>query len=152
MVIKATLGNGWCAMLNEERIRLMAKMASYEEGEGKEYIPIKQYYRKDYISYQGVKTFFSSTICFGILLLFRIVYGMEDITELLGSKVLSSIGVSLLLEYLAFIAIYQAIAYIVYSRRYAKATAGTKEYCSILKKVQKLQEKEEKAQPSEDWK
>ena len=139
-------------MLNEERIRLMTKMASYEEGEGKEYIPIKQYYRRDYLSFQGVKTFFSSTICFGILLLFRLVYGMEDITELTGSKVISAIGVSLLMEYLAFIAIFQFIAYIVYSRRYAKAARGTKEYYSLLKKVQKLQEKEEKTQPSEDWK
>ena len=139
-------------MLNEERIRLMAKMASYEKGAGPEHSPIKQYYRKDYISYQGVKTFFSSTLCFGILLLFRVLYGMEDIAEILDSDVLSSIGVPLLLEYLAFIAIFQAIAYIVYSRRYARATAGTKEYYAILKKVQKLQEKEEKAQPSEDWK
>lgn len=139
-------------MLNEERIRLMAKMASYEKGKGKEDIPIKQYYRKDYISCQGIKTFFFSTICFGILLLFRALYGMEDITELLDSRDLSSVGVSLLMEYLAFIAIFQVIAYIVYSRRYARATAGAKEYYAILKKVQKLQEKEEKAQPSEDWK
>lgn len=139
-------------MLNEERIRLMTKLASYEKGEGKEYIPVKQYYRSDYISYQGIKTFFSSTICFGILFLFWLAYKMEDITELLSSKVLSSIGVSLLMEYLAFVAVFQAVAYIVYSRRYAKATAGTKEYYAVLKKVQKLQEKEEKTQPSEDWK
>lgn len=143
--------DGVC-MLNEERIRLMTKLASYEKGKGKEYIPVRQYYRRDYISYQGIKTFFSSTICFGILLLFRLVYEMEDITELISSKVLSAIGISLLTEYLAFVAVFQAVAYIVYSRRYAKAAAGTKEYYSILKKVQKIQEKEEKTQPSEDWK
>ena len=39
-------------MLNEERIRLMTKMASYEAREGKEHMPIKQYYRKDYVSYE----------------------------------------------------------------------------------------------------
>ena len=139
-------------MLNEERILLMTKMASYEKGEGKECLPIRQYYRKDFISYQGIKTFFSSTISFGILLLFRLVYELEDITELMSSKLLSSIGVSLLAEYLAFVAVFEVAAYIVFSRLYAKAAASAKEYYSILKKVQKLQEKEEKTQPSEDWK
>ena len=42
-------------MLNEERIRLMTKMASYETREGKEHMPIKQYYRRDYISYEMMK-------------------------------------------------------------------------------------------------
>lgn len=70
----------------------------------------------------------------------------------MSSKLLSSIGVSLLAEYLAFVAVFEVAAYIVFSRRYAKAAASAKEYYSILKKVQKLQEKEEKTQPSEDWK
>ena len=38
-------------MLDEERICIMTRMASYEAGEGKEDMPVKQYYRKDYISY-----------------------------------------------------------------------------------------------------
>ena len=44
-------------MLNEERIRLMTKMVCYEEGEGKEYMPVKQYYRRDYVSLEMLKTF-----------------------------------------------------------------------------------------------
>lgn len=131
-------------MLSEERIRLMTKMASYEAGEGKEHMPIKQYYRRDYVSYEMMKTFITSTISFGILFLCWMLYRMEDLTELLKGRELPDLGISILIKYVIFIVIYQIIAYIVYVRRYKKATAGIREYYSTLKKVEKLQEKEER--------
>ena len=36
-------------MLDLERIRQMTKLASYEAGEGKTYLPISKYYRSDFI-------------------------------------------------------------------------------------------------------
>lgn len=131
-------------MLNEERIRLMTKMASYEEGVGKEYLPMKQYYRRDYVSLEMLKTFFTSTIAFGILCLCWILYEMENITEVLNNGDLISFGISILVKYLIFIVIYQVIAFLVYNRRYTKATRSVKTYYSILKRVQRLREKEEK--------
>ncbi|MCI8483786.1 MAG: hypothetical protein HFH41_05555 [Lachnospiraceae bacterium] len=130
-------------MLNEERIRLMTKMAVYETGEGREYMPIKQYYRRDYVSYEMIKTFITSTIAFGILFFFWMLYKMEDMTDFFNGKDLPELGIFILVRYIIFIVIYQVIAYIVYVRRYKKATASVKEYYSNLKKVQRLQEKEE---------
>lgn len=137
-------------MLSEERIRLMTKMASYEEGEGKEYMPIKQYYRKDYVTLGMVKTFVTSSIAFGILLLCYVLYTFEDITEILASRDLTELGMSVLAAYLAFIAVYQLIALLVYYRRYTKATASMKEYHSILRRAEKLREKEDRSLPLED--
>ncbi len=37
-------------MLNEEKIRLMTKAASYEAGEGKKALAMNKYFRGDYIS------------------------------------------------------------------------------------------------------
>ena len=34
-------------MLNEERVKMMIKLASYEEGQGKEDFKVNSYYRKD---------------------------------------------------------------------------------------------------------
>lgn len=42
-------------MLNEERIILMTKLASYESGEGKKNAAIGGYFRSDYIGMQVVK-------------------------------------------------------------------------------------------------
>ena len=34
-------------MLNEEKIKIMNKLAMYEQGEGKKYLPVSKYYRSD---------------------------------------------------------------------------------------------------------
>ena len=44
-------------MLNQERIILMTKMASYEENEGKKNNAIMNYFRGDYVWLQVMKSF-----------------------------------------------------------------------------------------------
>ena len=53
-------------MLNEERIKLMTKMASYEANEGKRNVSIGSYFRGDYISIQVIKSIFAATIAFAV--------------------------------------------------------------------------------------
>ena len=137
-------------MLNEERIRLMTKMASYEEGKGKEYMPIKQYYRKDYVCLGMIKSFIVSSIAFGILFFCWVLYEMEYITELLAGKDLVELGTFILIIYAVFVAIYEVVALAVYNWRYTKATASIKEYHSVMRKVERLHEKEERSLPLED--
>lgn len=138
-------------MLNEERICIMTRMASYETGEGKEDMPVKQYYRKDYVSYQMIRTLISSTISFGILFLFWGMYSMEKIMQKLTEMDLVQFGISILIKYVIFVVVYEAITVIVYNRKYTRATAGVKKYHADIKKVIKLQEKEEKLQSAEEW-
>lgn len=137
-------------MLNEDRIRLMTKMASYEEGKGKEYMPIKQYYRKDYVGLGMIKTFITSSIAFGILFLCWVLYDMDNITDILSNRDLTELGMFVLVIYIIFIAVYQVIALGVYNWRYSRATASIKGYHSVMKKVEKLQEREERSLPLED--
>ena len=137
-------------MLDEERICIMTRMASYEAGEGKEDMPVKQYYRKDYISYQMIRSFISSTISFCILLLFWGMYNIENIMKKVAATDLPRFGILILVLYISFIVLYEIITVIVYSRKYTKATEGMKKYHADLKKVMKLQEKEEKLQTLED--
>ena len=137
-------------MLDEERICIMTRMASYEAGEGKEDMPVKQYYRKDYISYQMIRSFISSTISFCILLLFWGMYNIENIMKKVAATDLPRFGILILVLYISFIVLYEIITVVVYSRKYTKATEEMKKYHADLKKVMKLQEKEEKLQTLED--
>lgn len=137
-------------MLDEERICIMTRMASYEAGEGKEDMPVKQYYCKDYIGYQMIRSFISSTIAFGILLLFWGMYNIESIMKKLAVTELPQLGILILVLYISFIVLYEIITVVVYRRKYMKATEGMKKYHADLKKVMKLQEKEEKLQLLED--
>ncbi|MDE5699654.1 MAG: hypothetical protein K2I96_19965, partial [Lachnospiraceae bacterium] len=43
-------------MLNEERIRLMTRMACYEADEGRKNVAIGNYFRGDYIGLQVIKS------------------------------------------------------------------------------------------------
>ena len=55
-------------MLNEDRIKLMTRMASYEENEGKRSMAIGKYFRSDYLSLQTIKSIISATLTFAIVL------------------------------------------------------------------------------------
>ena len=54
-------------MLNEERIKLMTKMAAYEANEGKRNVAVSSYFRGDYIGLQVIKSIISATIAFLIV-------------------------------------------------------------------------------------
>ena len=131
-------------MLDERKVKLMTKLALYEHTQGKEDFKISEYYRKDYVSYEMIKAFVTSTISFGILFLCWIIYKMDGLTEFLEGKDLPGLGASIAIKYVVFVCIYQIIAFFVYNWRYKKATASVREYYYTLKKVEKLQEKEER--------
>ena len=49
-------------MLNEEKIKIMNKLAMYEQGEGKKSLPVSKYYRSDYIELAMIPNYFLATI------------------------------------------------------------------------------------------
>ena len=57
-------------MLNEERVILMTRMASYEKGQGKQNVKIGNFFRSDYLTIQVLK----SIVCF--TLAFFLVFGL----------------------------------------------------------------------------
>ncbi len=137
-------------MLNTERIRLMTRLAAYEQGEGKEYGRIGRYYRHDYVGLQMIKVFFCSTAAFLILLVLSVLYQMEDLERFLYQMDYEKFASGLLTRYILFVVFYQAAAWIVYSLRYRKGSKEQKLYHSRLKKVEKLYEREERQFPGDD--
>ena len=133
-------------MLDKEKITLMTKMAAYEKGEGKEYLPISRYYRKDYVGKQMIKTYFYSTIAFVILFLLNLLYHAESWTDTLYQIDYQAYAVDVLIYYLIFVVIYQVIAWVLYNFRYKKL----KQYHVNLKKLKKLYEKDEKMLPLDE--
>ena len=64
-------------MLNEDRIILMTKLASYEEREGKKYVAIGSYFRSDYLTVQVLKSVLSAALAFVIAFALYIFYDFE---------------------------------------------------------------------------
>ena len=129
-------------MLNEERIILMTKMASYEEHEGKQNIDIGNYFRSDYISLQIMKTVISATLTFAIVLGVFGFYHFETVMKEIYQVDLLEAGRRLLLAYVIFTGIYTFICYLVYSYRYNRAKKSLKKYYSHLQELSELYEED----------
>lgn len=131
-------------MLNTERIRLMTRLAAYEQKEGKEDLKMCQYYRRDYVELEMIKTFISSTIAYVIIILLQIFYELQELQKTLYQIDYMEYVEGIWVRYVVFVIIYQIIAWIVYNLRYTKGNKRKKLYHTRLKKVEKLYEKEEK--------
>lgn len=129
--------------MNEERIRLMTRLAAYEQDRGQENMAINQYFRRDYVSFQMLKTFICSTIAFGILVLLYVLYQMEELTALLYQTDYRDSLVKLVILFAVFTIAFQAIAFVVASRKYRRAHREQKQFLNRLKKMARLRESEE---------
>ncbi len=131
-------------MLNEERIRLMTKMASYEANEGKKNVSIGSYFRGDYIGLQVIKSVISGTIGFFIIFAVYLGYDLETFMTEIYKMDLFLFGKNVVIAYLLFVGVYAIISYAVYTYRYTKAKKSLKLYYNNLKKLSYLYEKEGK--------
>ncbi len=125
-------------MLNEERVILMTKMASYEENEGKKNVAIGNYFRSDYIAIQVLKSVIYATIGYAIVAALFIFYDFETFMQDIYKMDLLAFIKNMLTYYAVTVVVYAIISYAVYSYRYAKAKKSLKCYYQNLKKLGSL--------------
>ena len=119
-------------MLNEEKIKLMTRMAAYEENEGKRSMQIGNYFRSDYIGLQVMKSVISATIAFAIVIAMYIFYDFESVMKEIYQVDLVATGKQILIAYVVFVGIYAVVTYIIYAYRYTKAKKSLKKYYTHL--------------------
>ena len=125
-------------MLNEERIRLMAQMAAYEEHEGKKDISINGYFRGDYISLQLLKSAIYATVGFALAVAMYVLYNLETFLEDFYKMDMTQFFKDILSKYCLVLAIYLVISYFVYSYRYYKAGRHVKKYNQQLRALYQM--------------
>ena len=108
-------------MINEEKVKIMTKLAMYEQGEGKKYLPISKFYRSDYIGQALIKNFFLISIGYVLALGGIAAYFGEYLLENIHKMNLIQLGVYVVLGYVAVLVLYSILTYIMYSVRYARA-------------------------------
>ncbi len=122
-------------MLNEERVILMTKLASYEEQEGKKNLVIGNYFRSDYISLQLIKSIVCATIAFGLMFGLYVLYDVENFMQEIYKMDLIQFARNVLILYVIFVAVYGIVSYLVSSYKYSKAKKSLKCYYNNLKKL-----------------
>lgn len=122
-------------MINEEKVILMTKLASYESHEGKKDMLVLNYFRGDYIGFQVLKSVIAATIAFFALFAVYLFYNFEELMQDIYKMDLLEFGKSVVILYLCFVGGYGVISYILYATRYAKARKNLKSYHSNLRKI-----------------
>ena len=122
-------------MINEEKVKLMTRLASYETGKGKKDITILNYFRGDYIGFQTLKSVIAATIAFALGLAVYAFYNFEMLMQDVYKMDLLEFGKSIIILYLCVVGAYGVISYVVYASRYSKAKKSLKVYYSNLKKL-----------------
>ena len=125
-------------MLNEKRIILMTKMASYEANEGKKNVAIGSYFRSDYIGWQVLKSIISATIAFVVVFAMYIFYDFEIFMMDIYKMDLIEFAKRTLSLYLGTIGAYAVISYMVYTIRYSRAVKSLRVYYLNLRRLAEM--------------
>ena len=125
-------------MINEQRVILMTRLASYEKGEGKKNVKIGNYFRSDYIAIQILKAVISATLAFVIVFALYVLYDFEIFMQDLYKIDLFAFARDIVIYYAAFVLGYGILTYIVCTWRYAKAKKSLRIYYHNLKKLGSL--------------
>ncbi|HIZ22940.1 MAG TPA: hypothetical protein IAA21_09125 [Candidatus Blautia faecigallinarum] len=131
-------------MLNEEKVKIMNKLALYEKGEGKKYLPVSKYYRSDFIGLALIKNFFLVTIGYGLVVLAAAAYFSDYLLNNIHKMNLVNLGITILAGYLIALGAYSLLTYIQYSVKYHRAKKSVKKYYEDLTRLDKIYGREEK--------
>ena len=130
-------------MVNEDKVKLMTKLATYEKKEGKENLPVMQYYREDYIVYHVMKTAISATIAYVLLVVAVCVARSQYLLENVHKMTIEQIGGRVFIGYIVMLAVYITAGLIFYIMKYENARESVKRYLHWLKQLNSFYKEQE---------
>ena len=130
-------------MINQEKVALMTKLASYEEKEGKKNIPLSKYYREDYVGLKMVNTGIIVTLAYILVLAILVFVNIDKMMTELANMDYIQLGTNVLIGYVIVLVAYMVISYVVYSVKFRRVRDSLNEYNGNLKKLYNIYKDEE---------
>lgn len=130
-------------MLNEERVKHMVKLAFYETTGGKEELKVASYFKKDYISYNVLRSVIWMTIAYVTLI---ILLGMTYISALVEQASVAAVvvaGCAVVVIYIGLLITYILVSKKIYKKKHARAYHRVKKFKQDLIELEALYEKED---------
>lgn len=125
-------------MINEEKVRIMTKLASFEKHDSRKTMNIVNYYRSDYIGFQILKAIVAATISFLAVLAIYVFYNFESLMADIYKMDFLEMGKTLGIIYLLVVGVYSVLCYFVCAFRYKNAKKTLKQYYINLRELEKL--------------
>ena len=130
-------------MLNNRKVRLMTRLAMYEQSEGKEDVRLSKYFRSDYVRLQTLKTVVAVTVGYLLVLLILIVYHSEYLIENAVTLDYRGMLVQFAGIYVAIVAVYVAFGTIGYMIKYRASRKKLAKYFRMLRRLRSLYREED---------
>lgn len=122
-------------MVDESRVKLMTKLAIYEQKEEHRAVPMSRFYRSDYVRYNVLKTMVAATVSYWSVFAVYIYMSFEDVLAKINDLDYFGIIYKLLGGYVLFCLAFFFLSSFVYGYRYEKAKSGLARYNGNLKKL-----------------
>lgn len=129
-------------MLNTNKVRLMTKLALYENKKGKEDIRLSKYYKTDYVRYQVIKSLICATIGYGLILGLALIYKSEYLIRHAVSLDYKTLGMYILGFYIMIVTVYGLGSFVGYSIKYDMSRKKLGRYFKLLKRLNKIYQDE----------
>ncbi len=136
-------------MLNNDKIRLMTKLALYEQKEGKKNIAGGKYYRSDYVSLAMINSAIIATLAYILILGSIVLVNIETVLSVMTAFDMLELGRIVVVAYIIYMLIYLTITYIIARLRYDNIKSELKSYDNNLKELYTIYKKEEENTQSE---
>ena len=133
-------------MLEEKRLRLMIRLARYEQQDGKDDLKISKYYRRDYVAFALLKNFFLITVAYALVLGMIIMYHLDFLLDHMSELNMNPLVAAVALGYLFLLGIYSVIVFTMASLRYARAQKSVKTYYGKLEMLNRMYKPKKKAE------
>jgi len=122
-------------MIDENKVRLMTKIAIYEKKEGNRNLMISKYYKSDYVRYNVLKTLVAVTVAFWAIIGAYVFIKFDELLAKVSDVDYFDVMYKLLGAYVFVCLGFFFFAQIVYSYRYSMAKPGLIKYNVNLKRL-----------------
>ncbi|MFR8672646.1 MAG: hypothetical protein ACLVFI_08565 [Christensenellales bacterium] len=131
-------------MLDEKRVKLMTKLALYEETQGNDDFKVSGYYRKDYVGMHMIGTFLWVTIGYVCLAGLLVLAGMDAIISKMSVGFLITLMIVAVAGYFVLLILFLSLTSRIYNKKHQHARNRVKMYNHDLIKLLKMYEKEKR--------
>lgn len=132
-------------MLNEEKIKLMTKLALYEQKKGSFAFRTNKYYKSDYVSLHVIASGLAATISFLLGVLIWVITKVDYLMQNLTNLDIFGLAVKLIIIYVIILIFFMFLSYYLYTKRYVDTKRELIIYNDDLKELHKINNLEEKA-------
>ena len=131
-------------MIHEDRVRELTHIAIYDENDQEVIQKAGKYYSGDYVAKEMIKSVFSGTLAFALVAAIAVLNVANSLLDQLNSVDYEDIILFVGVAYIAFLALYLLVTYLIYQVRCSDYKQVQKKYLSHLKKISRIYTREDK--------